>query len=91
MGYTEAITLCLNMYRTSVTLIFNLTQPDLTPADEMNETESTEMDGDELSFTVSLYLLLSLVICLNIVGNTSPVYSLLHDSQQFGDLRCCPA
>ncbi|KAK0132503.1 hypothetical protein N1851_032640 [Merluccius polli] len=39
------------MHRTSLTLIFNLTQPDLTPGDGTNETESAEMDDDEQSFT----------------------------------------
>lgn len=38
-----------------------LTQPNM-PANPMNDTESTEMEDDEPSFTVSLYLLLSLVI-----------------------------
>ncbi|CAL8373632.1 unnamed protein product [Arctogadus glacialis] len=38
------------MHRT-LTLIFNLTQPDLTPEDGTNETESSEMDDDEQCFT----------------------------------------
>ena len=52
----------LNMHRT-LTLIFNLTQPDLTPEDRTNETESTEMDDDEQCFTVSIFVIGDVILC----------------------------
>ena len=50
------------MHRT-LTLIFNLTQPDLTPEDRTNETESTEMDDDEQCFTVSIFVIGDVILC----------------------------
>ena len=52
----------LNMHRT-LTLIFNLTQPDLTPEDGTNETESAEMDEDEQCFTVSIFVIGDVILC----------------------------
>ena len=52
----------LNMHRT-LTLIFNLTQPDLTPEDGTNETESAEMDDDEQCFTVSIFVIGDVILC----------------------------
>ena len=52
----------LNMHRT-LTLILNLTQPDLTPEDGTNETESAEMDDDEQCFTVSIFVIGDVILC----------------------------
>ena len=52
----------LNMHRT-LTLIFNLTQPDLTPEDRTNETESAEMDDDEQCFTASTFVIGDVILC----------------------------
>ena len=52
----------LNMHRT-LTLIFNLTQPDLTPEDGTNEAESAEMDDDDQCFTVSIFVIGDVILC----------------------------
>ena len=50
------------MHRT-LTLNFNLTQPDLTPEDGTNETESAEMDDDEQCFPVSIFVIGDFILC----------------------------